>query len=333
MKRHWGVRVVLAALCGMSILLATAGAAAGAQITVGQLAPAPDTLLSCNAPAGYDELQVSVSSGNSYVVPSAGAITSWSTQVGPNPGQSLGLKVFRPAGASYQVVAQDGPRGLNPGLNTFPVSIPVQAGDVVGSFLPPGSHSNCLFLTGSPGDVIGYREGNVPVGGTFSIFDTDNEVRLNVSASLLPPPTIASISPAEGSIKGANVVIAGANFASVTGVSFGSVPATFTVDSEGQITAVAPASKTLSKVPVTVTTAAGTATSAQTFAYKGCKVPKLKGKKLKAAKKAIKKGGCKVGNVKKLHGATGKTGKVTKQGPKPGKILAPGSKVKITLDV
>jgi hypothetical protein len=189
-----------------------------------------------------------------------------------------------------------------------------------------------VFQTGLTGDLISWKEGNTPVGSSFAIQETYSEYRLNISATLLPPPTISAITPAQGSIKGASVVLSGANFANVTGVSFGSVPATFTVNSEGQITAVAPPSKTLSKVPVTVTTAAGSATSTQIFAYIGCKVPQLKGKTLKAAKKKIRKANCKLGKVKKLDGATAKTGRVSKQSPKSGKILAPGSKVKITLD-
>ena len=84
-------------------------------------------------------------------------------------------------------------------------------------------------------------------------------------------------------------------------------------------------------MPITVTTAAGTATAAQTFAYEGCTVPKLRGKKLKATKKKLKKADCKTGKVKKRKGATGATGKVLKQSAKPGTILAPGTKIKVTL--
>lgn len=333
MSRHWRVRIVLAALGCMSSLLAVCSTAS-AQVTLGQLATATTPTFNCAVGATpYDELQTSVAAGNSYVAPSSGVITSWSTQVGTNPGQTLGLKVYRATGpGTFLVVGQDGPRALTSGLNTFPVNIPVQTGDILGIFLPPNVHSECTFETGQAGDVISWQEGNAPVGSSFAIQETYSGERLNVSATLLPPPTISAIAPAEGSIKGASVVISGGNFASVTGVSFGSVPATFTVNSEGQITAVAPPSKTLSKVPVTVTTAAGSATSAQTFAYKGCKVPQLKGKKLKAAKKKVRKANCELGKVKKLDGATTKTGKVTKQNPKPGKILAPGSKIKITLD-
>jgi len=308
------------------------GSTASAQLTLGQLAPATAATINCEYVQPYDELQTSVAAGNSYVAPSAGVITSWSTQVGTNPGQVLSMKVYRPIGTgAFLVVGQDGPRALVSGLNSFPVNIPVQAGDILGISLPPNVHSDCLFETALPGDVISWQEGNTAVGSSFVVQETYSENRLNISASLLPPPVIGSIAPAEGSIAGAGVVIAGANFANVTGVSFGSAPATFTVDSEAQITATAPPSTTLSSVPVTVTTAAGSATSAQTFAYKGCKVPQLKGKKLKAAKKKIRKANCRLGKVKKLNGATAKTGKVTKQSPKPGKVLVPGAKVKITL--
>ena len=46
------------------------------------------------------------------------------------------------------------------------------------------------------------------------------------------------------------------------------------------------------------------------FEYEACVVPKLKGKTLKAARKALKKADCKLGKVK------GK-GKVVSQNPKP----------------
>jgi hypothetical protein len=62
-----------------------------------------------------------------------------------------------------------------------------------------------------------------------------------------------------------------------------------------------------------------------------CVVPKLNGKKLKAAKKKLKAADCTIGKVTKKKGATSKSGKVEKQSPKAGKALAPGSKVKVTL--
>jgi hypothetical protein len=328
------IRLTLAASLAAVALLALAQSAP-AQVVVGQTAPNTALVETCNFPFPYDEFQVAVAGGPSYAIPTAGVLTSWSVNEGPGTG-SLTLKVFRPIGPGlYQIVGHDGPRPLTPNtLNTFPVSIPVAAGDVVGLSVLAGEATNCAFETGLEGDVVGYAKGSAGDGATIAEENSFKESRLNISATLLPPPAITAISPTKGSVKGGtSVAVTGGNFASVTAVAFGSTPAkSFTVDSEGQITAIAPASKTLSKVPVTVTTIAGTATSSQTFVYQGCKVPQLKNKKLKAAKKKLKKGGCKLGKVKKLDGATTATGKVKKQSPKPGKILAPGSKVKVTLD-
>jgi hypothetical protein len=312
------------------------GSTASAQLVVGQTAPPGPVAELCDFEDAYDEAQTAVAAGNSYVVPTAGVLTSWSTNIGPAPGQILGLKVFRPLGGNaYLIAAQDAPRALAPGLlNTFPISVPVLAGDIVGLTVPAGAKSDCHFLTGLEADKIHYAEGNAPAGATVQFEGPDSNARLNVSATLLPPPVISSLSPAQGSIVGGGkVVIAGANFASVQAVSFGATPAqSFTVDSEGQITATAPASGTLAPVGVTVTTVAGLAAAPTTFAYEGCRVPKLKGKRLKPIKKQAKRAACKIGKVKKLGDATAKTGEVVKQNPKPGKILAPGTKIKVTLD-
>lgn len=310
-------------------------ASASALVTVGQLAPTTVGLEACDYEDSYDEMQASVASGNGYGVPVAGVLTSWSINAGSNPGQVLGFKVFRPVtGNGYTVVGFDSARQLAAGvLSTFPISIPVLPGDLIGISLPtPHLTTQCDFSTGLEGDLIRYEEGNQPLGGTVNFGSSYTGNRLNISATLLPPPVIASLAPGAGSIKGEKVTIAGADFASVSAVSFGGVPAkSFTVDSEGQITATAPASKKLIKVPVTVTTAAGTATSPTTYAYEGCKVPQLKGKRLKASKKKANNADCKIGKVTKLDGATGKTGEVIKQNPKPGKVLAPDTKIKVTL--
>ncbi|HEY5977194.1 MAG TPA: IPT/TIG domain-containing protein [Solirubrobacterales bacterium] len=321
--------VLLASLCASS--------GAGAQTTLGQTLPdVPFGLNTCEYKGSWDEFQSSSASGSGYVAPTTGAITSWSHLAGEGVGQKLIFKVFRRSGSSFTVVGRD-ERGLAPStLNTFPVSIPVQAGDILGFHIFDAgavTPSVCSYETGLLGDTLAYQEGNAADGVSTPIQEEYAGYRLNLSATLLPPPAVSGLSPAGGSVSGGTkVAIAGANFASVSAVSFGSVAATgFTVDSEGQITATAPKSKTLAKVPVTVTTIAGTATSVTTFAYEGCKVPKLKGTKLKASKKKLKKSDCKLGKLTKRKGAKAKTGKVVKQSAKPGTILAPGSKVKLTL--
>lgn len=83
-----------------------------------------------------------------------------------------------------------------------------------------------------------------------------------------PTPTITSFSPSFSlTTGGASVVITGTNFTGASSVSFGGTPASsFTVNSPTQITAISPA-KTAGTVSIAVTTANGTATSANTFTY------------------------------------------------------------------
>jgi hypothetical protein len=57
-----------------------------------------------------------------------------------------------------------------------------------------------------------------------------------------------------------------------------------------------------------------------------CVVPKVKGKKLKRAKKKLRNGDCRIGKVK-----GDKSGKVKKQNPKPGTVLPAGSSVNVKL--
>ena len=168
-------------------------------------------------------------------------------------------------------------------------------------------------------------------GSGTAYFGVEPGVEFAFNADVQPAPTISSLEPRSGSFKGGNQVnISGTDFA---GVDFGDVPAAgFTVDSEGQITAVTPAGA-VGTTDVTVTTIAGTSsvTVADRFGYTTCVVPGLKHKKLKAAKKKLRKAGYKVGRVKRENGVTAKVGEVVKQGRKPGKKLAPGTKVNVTL--
>ena len=84
------------------------------------------------------------------------------------------------------------------------------------------------------------------------------------------PPTVTGVSPNSGYfVGGYDVAISGSNFTGVQEVLFGNQQATFTVNSSGSITAVAPGSQVLGAVDVTVVTSAGTSaiTSADQFTY------------------------------------------------------------------
>lgn len=72
-----------------------------------------------------------------------------------------------------------------------------------------------------------------------------------------------------------------------------------------------------------------TASADATFKTPACIVPKLRGKKAKAARKALKKANCKAGKVKRAFSGKVNKGRVIKQRAKPGKVLPAGAKVAI----
>jgi hypothetical protein len=155
---------------------------------------------------------------------------------------------------------------------------------------------------------------------------------LEFNADVQPPPTVASISPASGPTTGGTAVtIAGQDFNDVTDVRFGSNSAqSFTVRSENSIAAVSPPGPP-GKVDVLVTTVAGTnsATPAGEFTYAApthCVVPKLRGKRLKAAKRRLRKSHCKLG---KVSGPKGRLARVRSQRPRPGTVLPVGGRVRV----
>jgi hypothetical protein len=62
-----------------------------------------------------------------------------------------------------------------------------------------------------------------------------------------------------------------------------------------------------------------------------CVVPKVIGKKLKAARKSIQESGCNVGLVTKKHGVKAATGKVVRQSPNGGRVVAAHTAVNLKL--
>jgi hypothetical protein len=269
--------------------------------------------------------------GPSYRSPISGTIVHWRIYGGSGASAAYRLRVltagegfrFSGAGSSNTEIPRSN------GLSTFPASLQIQAGQIIGidllnefSDLAVEERSNTLLFGWAPplGDVQ-TRSGSV-----------DGGLVLGFNADVQPPPTLTSLSRGTGSIEGGFLVILeGSDFSGATTVMFGGVPATFTVNSDTEITATAPPSSTPGKVGVTVETAAGTTPSARQFAYIACTVPQLKDRRLKSAKGRLRRKHCKPGRVKKLQGATAKTGRVVNQHPKPGSILPPGAAVNIML--
>jgi hypothetical protein len=336
--RSSGLRLLVLLLIAAASLLACSSAQA-ATVTVGSPLTAsfePGTvgasgILGINSELGEP--------GAHAASPVDGAVIGWKLlgQGGP-----FELRVVRPeAAGTFLFGAASAPQMLGTyGLGNFTTDLPIKAGEVVG-------------IQAAENTRIGTAIGNVP-GSTAAVWVTppDSEAtvpereapesELSFSATVLPAPTVVSVTPTSGPVAGGtSVTVSGTDFTDVQGVSFGSVPAAgYSVISEGQITAVAPAGATAGPVSIRVTTEAGTASSAQSFTYTApappatpahCVVPKLKGKKLKAGRKAIAKADCKLGRVTKLKGATAKSGLVVSQNPQSGKKLAAGAKVAVKL--
>jgi hypothetical protein len=81
---------------------------------------------------------------------------------------------------------------------------------------------------------------------------------------VVPPaaPSISGYSPSSGPV-GTSVTISGSGFTGATSVTFNGAPATFTVNSDTQVTATVPSDATSG--PIGVTTPGGTATSSSSF--------------------------------------------------------------------
>jgi hypothetical protein len=175
----------LALLAGLLTLLGASSAEA--TITLGQLPPSGATFATCGPTSG-SYIQPTVTSGNSYVVPRAGRITSWTTAATSNSNQTMSLKIFRPlGGAAYLAVSHDGPHSLTPSaVNTFAVNLAVQPGDVLGVNTDGTPNLvGCRFDV--PGDTSWGSFPASPDDGQSATFMSVPDSRLNLTAEFDPP--------------------------------------------------------------------------------------------------------------------------------------------------
>ena len=220
-------------------------APASASVTVGQLDPGGSPGTCGNS---FDFLQPTVTSGNSYVMPYPGTITSWTTRANATAGLSMGLKIFRKVSdpTTYRAISSDGPRLLTPGGtagNTFPTAIQVQKGDVLGVNVSPDPGVACLFPV--PGDHYLYRYAfpltTLPDGQEASFGTAVQEDRVNVSA-VLEPSNVLSIGTVTRNRKKGTATL------NITTPN----PGTLAVGGKGAIAKVAAADATVPAGPVRV---------------------------------------------------------------------------------
>jgi len=322
------MRTITATIAVSMMSVWLVGTAQAAPVTIGS--PLQGEVKSIG-PTGLTATVANLGTAGPVAAPVSGAIVQW--RLLGAKGGPFRLRVLRPRGGPNFTAVSSSPAvtALGPGLEAFPTALPVQAGDLIGLDVVPGQQVGTLVSSASTvaawnpslSDGESRPHTEAATGGFEFAFN----------AVVQPAPAVNVVSPSSGSFKGGtSVTISGADLTGATAVTFGGTPALFNVNSETQIVAVAPAANEPGPVPIAVTTVAGTATNpALTFDYQACIVPQLKGKKLKGAKKRIRKAGCKVGRVTKRDDATAKTGKVVRQGPKAWGKLAPGTKVNVTL--
>ena len=182
--------ILVAALSAASILL-LAGEAFGGTSTVGQDFEAGNVIC-----ASQTDLQTSVSSGNSYTVTATGVITSWSFHNGIDELPGLKLKVARPQPSGSHVFVGEAAAGAQNlhARNTFPASIPVQPGDIIGIFVgSPFGH--CGTFTSNSGDTFDQFAGDPPLNLPVSPDTSGSLVRYPVSATLTTPDAVPTPPP------------------------------------------------------------------------------------------------------------------------------------------
>jgi hypothetical protein len=325
----------LLALTSVSLLL-LAGAAQAAVVVVGS--PLTKTFKAQPISGSGSTVNNRILPSGNVTSPVSGVIVRWD-MVGALGGP-FELEVLRlgSPGTATALATSAPVTSSSTELQGFPTNLPIQAGDSIG-----------LTVRGE-GSTIGRATGNastiwerpLAVGETREAEASSNsEFAFNAVVQLAP--TVTGFSPLRGfTTGGGKVTITGTDFEGASAVSFGSAPATFTVDSESQITATVPAGT--GSVPISVATPAGTATAPLQFTYTSpppapapaapaptCTVPRLRGKALKSAKRQIRAADCRVGMLTKKAGATARNGEVVKQVPRPGATVATDTKVQLTL--
>jgi hypothetical protein len=328
--KHRVLRHAVSALTlAIAVGMVSATGAAASTITVGSVLPEKPT------PTEFKSVRTFFNAalpekGVNLTSPVNGAIVRW--RVFGAEGGPFYLRVLHATGTgAYSASGTSNPATPSgPGLQTFAANLPVRVGDLIG--IDPSHDTDTIGIA----DVAGASFGQIfppPFdGATVPASGIEEGKEVELSAEVQPTPAIDSLTPEYGPVAGGTAVkITGTDFNAASAVRFGETPAAgFTVDSDTQITATAPKSVEVQPVDVTVTTVAGTSPTVRSdrFYYEGCAVPKLKGKSLKQVKKALHRADCTLGKVKRRKGAHGRA---IGQRPKPGKVLAPGSKVRVTL--
>lgn len=195
-RRARSVLLLIVAVC----VLSASDSAGAATVQIGAVAEIGSGAVPSAISSGGFAVGLGEASGTYSVPPGYGSITAWSHSAGATAGV-LTFKVYRPTGAprEFLVVGSDTQTITAGSVQTFPVQIPVQAGDRIGL---SSDDVELAYETSDPGDQIGFFGSDLPVGATRA---TDGEpfpdFKLDVAATLTsdPPPPAEPGAPGVGS--------------------------------------------------------------------------------------------------------------------------------------
>jgi IPT/TIG domain/PASTA domain len=263
---------------------------------------------------------VALGFGGIPYAPSDGTIVRW--RISGGIGGPFYLRVLRPTGGGYVGVGKSGGElPASVATQTFTTNLPIRAGDLIG--IDTTNKTDEIGGVLSPSAAVSAWVPVAPEGTlSFPLVTNSGSAEVTFNAEMIPLPRIAALGPAKGSIAGGYAItLSGSDFLGATAVSFGGTPAAlFPVLSDTSLSFVVPKTSKPGAVDVTVTTPGGTSAPVK-FTYVACKVPNLKGKTVKAAKKALKKANCKLGKLR------GKGPKVVAQSLKAGTVKPANAKV------
>jgi hypothetical protein len=268
------------------------------------------------------------------------------------------LRLFTPVGSNETEVSFLVPHGGNRGstigfgaifvnnrlANSSAIEYFDPAGRSIGKFFSPaGTSGQAEFLgvlfSGETVARVRITSGTTPLGPDDNL-PTTNVVVLDDFAygepQPLPSPTLTVASPVDGATVSSPSLIVSGTVADAYGVGAltvngSSVP----VGPDGSwatpIT-LKPGANLIDVQARSVDGNSSEATRSVNYAPPppGCVVPKLRGKKVKAARRALSAAHCTAGKVSHRH-VKRKPGRVIGQKPKPGTVLAAGAPVKLTV--
>ncbi|HYM81864.1 MAG TPA: IPT/TIG domain-containing protein, partial [Candidatus Limnocylindria bacterium] len=163
--------------------------------------------------------------------------------------------------SSFTVIPPPTITSFTPTSGPVGVEVTVQGSGFAGATSVKFNGTSATFTIDNDGQL----RANVPAGATtgpISVTNASGTFTSGPDFTVIPPPVIASFTPTAAAV-GVEVTVRGTNFTGASSVKFNGTAATFTVDSDTLLRANVPG--LASSGPISVTTVAGTGTSASSF--------------------------------------------------------------------